>query len=102
VVRNGSLAVSLRIITPADGSRIAPGSSIHWHSIENSMYYEAQLMSADGELLWKAKVEADQAAFPADIAVPAEQKCFLVVRAYLPDGKTVESGAVRVFLQPRS
>jgi len=102
VVRNSNPAVSLQITTPAQGSRVAPGSSIRWHSIENSMYYEAQLLSADGELLWKAKVEAAQTALPADFAVPAERKCFLVVRAYLPDGKTVESGAVRVVLQPRS
>jgi hypothetical protein len=102
VFRNSNTAVSLRITNPAQGSRIAPGSSIRWQSIENSMYYEAQLLSADGELLWKAKVEAPQTALPADIAVPAERKCFLIVRAYLPDGKTVESDAVRVVLQPRS
>jgi hypothetical protein len=102
VFRNSNPAVSLRITIPAQGSRIAPGSSIRWQSIENGMYYEAQLLSADGELLWKAKVEATQTALPADLVVPDKRKCFLVVRAYLPDGKTVESGAVHVVLQPRS
>jgi len=99
VLRNSNPAVSFRITTPAQGSRIAPGSSIRWQSIENSMYYEAQLLSEDGELLWKAKVETAQTALPANIEVPAERKYFLLVHAYLPDGKTVESGVVQVFLQ---
>jgi hypothetical protein len=102
VVRKISPANSLQIASPAEGSHIAPGSSIRWNSIGNSMYYEARLLSADGEVLWSTKVEAAQTALPADIAVPAERKCFLVIRAYLPDGKTVESGARRLFLQPRS
>lgn len=102
VVRGSKPAVSLRITAPAEGSHIAPGSNIRWHGVENSMFYEVNLLSADGELLWKAKVEAAQADLPADIAIPTERKCFLLIRAYLPDGETVESGPVGVVLQPRS
>lgn len=102
VVRKVSPGNSLEIAFPAENSHIAPGSAIRWHSVEGSMYYEAQLLGADGEVLWTAKVEAAETTLPADIGVRAEQKCFLIIRAFLADGKTVESDAIRLILQPRS
>lgn len=102
VVRKAGPDNSLQIASPTADSHIAPGGAIRWRSVENSMYYEVRLLSADGEVLWIAKVEASQTALPVDIRVPAERKCFLIIRAFLADGKTVESEAIRLFLQPRS
>jgi len=52
------------------------------------------MVTAEGDLVWEARVEGTQARLPEDVQLAAGEKYFVWVRAHLPEGKTVQSKVV--------
>ncbi len=100
VVRRPAGSLSIAVLSPAEGSRVSAGSAIQWKPVEGALYYHLKLLSADGGLLREQKAEGPAGSIPADLAIPAGSKFFLVIHAYLPNGKTVASPVVSLKLFP--
>lgn len=96
VVRNPSRGASIKVLSPVEGSKVQPGSSIRWRAVEGALYYNVRLLSADGDVIWDAKADRPACSIPPDIRSSTDGKAFLVIHAFLASGKTVESPVVSV------
>ena len=95
-VRNGQKEVPLpALLFPREGSVVAREDvEFRWKEIRRSLFYEIRVVTAEGDLIWKGQAKVTNARLPADIRLAAGQKYFVWVRAYLPEGKTVQSKAL--------
>jgi hypothetical protein len=83
------------LLFPQEGSGIAPEElKFSWQAVEQSVFYEIRLVTADGSLMWEKRLEATSVRLPADVRVADGRKYFVWVRAYLPEGKTLKSSTV--------
>lgn len=102
VVRRTAIGATVEIITPLEGSHISSNSKIRWKPIDGSVYYEIELLSKDGDLIFQSKEKEAAAAIPDALPITEKQEVFVMVHAHLTDGKTVASQAVRLVLIPGS
>lgn len=98
-VRNGAaLLSSPTILWPQEGLVISPVQlkqrEFSWTPVVGATFYEILLVTADGERVWNSRVETERTRIPAQIEVAAGQEFFVWVRAYLPGGKSLQSGIV--------
>jgi Alkyl sulfatase dimerisation len=92
----------LVVLTPLHESSVGQVPVIRWRAIEHVVHYEVRLLSADGDVLWREQVETDHVTVPSQLALPPGSRYFVLVRAYLVDGKTIDSRAVGFKVLPRS
>ncbi len=59
-----------------------------------SLFYEIRVVTAEGDLVWRERIEGSRVQFPAGVQLVKGQKYFVWVRAYLPEGKTAKSAVV--------
>ena len=86
---------ALRILAPAEGAVVDPyRADLHWTAASQGLFYEVQVISDDGDLVWKGRTEEVEMRLPAEAGLDPGREYFLWVRAYLPDGKTLKSSAV--------
>ena len=84
-----------RMIAPAAGASVPRDAVVlEWTNVRRAIYYEASIVTADGDLFWKGRAEAGthRVSVPAPLA--AGGRYFAWVRAYLPEGKTFQTKAV--------
>lgn len=95
-IRTAKLAgPSLVLLSPREGS--APPAEplgIRWTPVPASLYYEVRVMTAEGDLVWEGRADANQARLPENVRLVSGTKYFVSVRAFLPDGKTLTSPVV--------
>jgi hypothetical protein len=102
ILRSKQLGRELVVLTPLQESSVGRVSVIRWQVIEHAVYYDVRLLSADGDVLWREQVDTDHATVPSHVALVPGSQYFVLVRAYLADGKTVDSRAVGFKVLPRS
>jgi len=87
----------LAIIFPAEGATIDSSEpEFRWSGVDQSLYYEIQVLSDNGDILWEGQTEKTQLQLPPEFALGHNTNYFVWVRVYLPDGKTIKSKAVSV------
>lgn len=86
------------ILWPPEGAVIPAGRldglTLRWTEVPAAVFYELRLVSADGDLLWQGRSETASLTLPGGLGVAAGQRLFCWVRAYLPDGKSLQSAMV--------
>ena len=88
--------------SPGDGDRVDPSTlALEWSPVAECLYYEVELLSRAGDIVWKFRTETVHADFPATVDVQANQNYFVWVRARLRDGKSVQSPALTLQFTPR-
>ena len=98
---SGSIADVPAMIAPADGTRVRRAElQFAWAPIENAMYYDVELLSGDGDVLWQARADTTDAAVPESLYLEPDKTLYAWVRAYLADGRTVKSRAVSFAILP--
>jgi hypothetical protein len=70
------------------------GLEFRWRPVPRSLFYDVRLATAEGGLVWEGKATATSLRPPDDLQLEAGQKYFVWGRAYLPEGKTVQSPAL--------
>lgn len=65
-----------------------------WAAVDDAMYYELQLLSENGDVLWQQRADGTQLAPPAALHLEPDTLFYAWVRAHLNDGKTVKSQAI--------
>ena len=95
-VRNhGLAATALRVLAPEHGAVVdAADLEVRWTAVPQRIFYEVQVLSDDGDLVWQGRTEAGAMRLPAGIALHPGSGYYLWVRAHLPDGRTLKSSAV--------
>jgi anti-sigma factor RsiW len=94
IPRSKQLRRELVVLTPLQDSSVVRVPVIRWQVVEHAVSYDVRLLSADGDVLWSLQVDTDHAAIPSHVVIVPGSKYFVLVRAYLADGKTVDSRAV--------
>lgn len=94
-VRGGSSHVSVpAVLSPHPGATVhASDFLIRWEPIANVAAYDVRIVTADGDLVWRKRVQESAVNPPSQILRPG-MKYFVWVRALLSDGKTQQSAAV--------
>jgi putative zinc finger protein len=93
-VRSGSSNVSPTVLSPQPGMTVhASDFIIRWEPIDKAAAYEVRVVTADGDLVWRKRVQETSVRPPSHTLRPG-MKYFVWVRALLPDGKTQRSAAV--------
>ena len=83
------------ILSPSPNAELSTGSQVvRWASYPGSLYYDIRLAGQDGDLLWQQRVNGTQVTLPASLKLDKGKTYFLWVRAYLRDGKSLQSRAV--------
>ena len=83
------------ILFPKEGAVVSPGAAdVRWKGIQGAIFYEVQVVTTDGDIVWEGRTEATRAAVPLGKGVKPGGTYFLWVRAHLPDGKTARSAVV--------
>jgi len=87
----------LSILFPAEGATIDSSEpEFRWSGVDQSLYYEIQVLSDNGDILWEGQTENTQLQLPPEFALDHNTNYFVWVRVYLPDGKTIKSKAVAI------
>jgi hypothetical protein len=97
VVRNQVHAVSVPEIVFPKANSTVPNQSLEfrWKEIKGALSYQARLVTSEGDVLWEQRVEAQSAKLPSTVALHPGETYFLWIRAYLPEGRIVQSKATR-------
>ncbi len=94
---NGRGQDRLSILFPAQGAAIDSSKpEFRWSGVDQSLYYEFQVLSDNGDILWEGRTEETQLQLPPEFKLDRDTSYFVWVRVYLPDGKTIKSKAVAV------
>jgi hypothetical protein len=83
------------LILPREGAALKRGAvEFRWTPIEQALYYEVRVLTADGDLVWETRAESTEAHPPADLTFRSGQNYFVSVTAWLTEGKVAKSGVV--------
>lgn len=92
-------AVAPRLLYPLENLSLAPSpAEFRWQGVSSSVFYEVQVVSAEGDILWQGTTEGTAIKVPA---LPPGDKRYVWVRAHLSSGKTVKSEVVGFHVQAR-
>ena len=85
----------MAVVFPAPESTI-PGKDLQfqWKTVDGALDYEVRVLTAEGDLVWELKTEGNSVKLPSDVRMETGHRYYLLLRADLPQGKTVESRAI--------
>ena len=94
-VRGGARDASLAVVFPEPESAVARKDlQFRWKTVDGAFDYEVRLLTAEGDLVWERRTEGNSIKLPSEVRVATGHRYYLLIRADLPQGKTVESRAV--------
>lgn len=103
-VRNAAgTAPAFHLLSPSEDATLSPRDlKLQWNDVPGAAYYEAQVMTEEGNVAWSARADTTSVRLPGDGAsLQAGRKYFVWVRAYLTGGGTVKSAAVSFHIATR-
>jgi anti-sigma factor RsiW len=87
--------VAPQILSPAEGSTVVrEQTELRWRGVAGAIYYEVQLVTAEGDVLWQERTEKTGVRLPKTVPIAPGQQVYFWVRAHLLDGKTSKSAPV--------
>ena len=83
------------LISPTPDS-VAPqrGMEIRWKPFAGAQEYGVTVTTESGEPVWQQRTDQTSVKLPGRVSLAPEQKFFVLIRVFLPDGKTMQSRAV--------
>ena len=86
---------SPQLLAPREGALVGiAGVEFRWKEVRPSLFYEVRVTDAEGGLVWEGRTEGRQIRLSPEVRLTSGEAYFVWVRAYLPEGKTVESRVV--------
>jgi Putative zinc-finger len=92
--RENSLFIPTVVFSPAGSAPPANRIDFRWQAVPGALDYEVIVLSAVGDQVWKQRATATSVQLPGSVSLEAGRKYFVTVRAYLTEGKSVESAPV--------
>jgi hypothetical protein len=94
--------VAPQILSPAEGSTVfREQTDLRWRAVAGAIYYEVQLVTAEGDVLWQERTEKTATRLPRTVPIAPGQQVYFWVRAHLRDGKTLKSAPVGFMLDTK-
>ena len=85
-------AVRPQITWPTPGMSIDRHDvAFRWTPVSGSLYYDVQVLSDSGDLLWRRRVDESRVALPDTLELTPGSEYFLRVDAYLAEARSVSS-----------
>jgi hypothetical protein len=102
-VRNSASApMALQLLSPAEDATLPRHDlTFHWRAVPGATYYEAQVVTDEGNVAWSARTDATSIRLPDGVSLAAGKKHFVWIRAYLSGGGTLKSAAVSFYIADR-
>jgi hypothetical protein len=83
------------LLSPRPNATLSGGPvEFRWEGVRNALYYEVQVVTADGDLVWESRTEGNATSLSSDVSLQTGQRYFVWVQAFLAEGKTTKSTAV--------
>jgi hypothetical protein len=80
------------LLAPSEGSVIRPMEQVfRWSEVPGSLFYDVRLVSPDGDLLLRQRVDETRWLIPQDMTLKPGEEYYVRVDAYLSDAKYVSS-----------
>jgi len=81
-----------RLLTPAEDSVVRPADQVfQWTEVPGTLFYEVRLISFDGDLLLRQRVDGTHWLIPKRLRLDPGEEYFVRVDAYLSDAKYLSS-----------
>jgi hypothetical protein len=91
----------LSLLEPRPGMLVAARKAeFRWTKVPGALYYTIRIANADGDLIWDTKVEGERAELPTEVTLNAGQEYFVLVHAYLAEGKVIRTSATSFKVAP--
>lgn len=85
-------ALQPQVLAPEDGSVIYPSEQIfRWTEVPGSLFYDVRLVSSDGDLLVRERVQDTRWLIPHSMGLEEGQEYYVRVDAWLNDSKFLSS-----------
>jgi hypothetical protein len=83
------------VLSPEEGSVVGrEPMDFRWRAVAGAIYYEIQLVTAEGDVLWQGRTEETGAQLPGTVRIAPGQEVYVWVRAHVLDGKILKSDPV--------
>jgi hypothetical protein len=80
------------VLTPSNGAVINPGGlSFSWTGLSGSLYYDAHIVTDEGDVVWQARIEDTELVLPAQLELQPETDYYFRVDAHLASAKNISS-----------
>lgn len=83
--------LNLKVLIPAPGADISPGSLLQWAEVPGKLHYNIYVLSTDGDVLWTERLGGTDWRLNETLQLVADSHYYFRVEAKLPDGRTVSS-----------
>jgi hypothetical protein len=92
--RNEASHLVPALLVPEDGTSLSrAGLKFRWTGLSRVVFYDVRIVNAEGDLLWEEHTNDTRINIPPGLTLRPGQTYFVWVRAYLQEGKTVQSKA---------
>lgn len=93
VVRGGQKpAFAPAVVTTAAGNGSAANRiGFRWQPVSGAADYQVIVQTPDGDQAWEQRTTATSIELPGSVSLEAGQKYFVTIRAYLAEGKSIQS-----------
>ncbi len=83
------------LVRPSEGATVSgDGVEFRWRPMRESLFYEVQLTSLDGELIWKERTGTTHVRLPNSVSLRPGERYFVWVVAHMREGNAVKARAV--------
>jgi hypothetical protein len=90
------------VIFPGDGAVMRREDlEFRWDPLPNTIFYEVWITTAEGELVFEQKTEAQKIKLEPGVALSSGTSYFFSVRAHLREGKTAKSSILNFRISDR-
>jgi hypothetical protein len=99
-VRSSSGGGMLVLDVPRDNEELSAGFEVTWHGLPDATFYEVQVTTPEGDVLWSSQVDGARQSVIVPEALPAAKPSYVWVTAHLREGRRLTSNVVRIKGRP--
>ncbi len=99
-VRSGSSDGMLVLDVPHDNEELSAGFAVTWHGLPDATFYEVQVTTPEGDVLWSSQVDGTRQSVIVPEALPVARPSYVWVTAHLREGRRLTSNVVRIKGRP--
>ena len=94
-VNRGSAGLTRMILSPTAGEHIdSAHARFHWSAMPGAQYYEVQVLTEEGNLVWRTREENTSIAMPRNIHLVPGHTYYLLVHAHSRNARVTDSEPV--------
>ena len=89
-------AALVSVEEPQDDAVLSRHPVVRWTAPAQAVAFEVQVATPTGDVIWSRQVDGSVRSTTVDADLPRGIPCYVWVAAYLPEGRRVPSGVVKV------